>query len=63
MIVFGRASLVEDRERKREKLRLLARKYFPGSVDIEDELNHGWERVDLICISMEHMTGKLVHEK
>jgi len=55
--------LVEDRERKREKLRLLTRKYFPASVDIEDELNHGWERVDLICISMEHMTGKPVHEK
>ena len=55
--------MVEDRERKREKLRLLARKYCPASVDIEDELNPGWERVDLICISMEHMTGKLVHEK
>ena len=63
VIVFGRASLVEDSEKKREKLRLLAQKYFPASVDIEDELNQGWERVDLICIGIEHMTGKLVHEK
>ncbi|MBR6086183.1 MAG: pyridoxamine 5'-phosphate oxidase family protein [Spirochaetales bacterium] len=63
VIVFGRALVVEDPETKREKLRLLGQKYFPASVDIEDELNQGWERVDLIRIGIEHMTGKLVHEK
>ena len=63
VIAFGRASVIEDLVLKRKNLRLLAEKYFPKTVDIEDELNQGWERVHLIRIEIEHMTGKLVHEK
>ena len=63
VIIFGRVSFVEDSVIKREKLRQLGLKYFPDSVDIEDELNQGCDRVDLIRIGIEHMTGKLVNEK
>ena len=63
VIVFGRASLVTDRETKRDKLRRFGLKYFPASVDVDEELDSGMERVNLVRIDIEHMTGKLVHER
>ena len=63
VIAFGRASIVTDREIKRDKLRLFGQKYFPETVDIEEELDSGMDHINLVRIEIEHMTGKLVNER
>ncbi len=63
VIVFGRAKLIEDRKMTEDKVRKLALKYYPTEEEVEEELEHGIDRVQLFAIDIEHMTGKLVNEK
>ncbi|MCR5704919.1 MAG: pyridoxamine 5'-phosphate oxidase family protein [Eubacterium sp.] len=64
VVVFGRASIVEDEEVKWSRARKFAGKYFPSDKYVEQEMHTGgMERMALIKISIEHMTGKTVHEK
>ncbi len=63
VIVFGRAKLIEDRNLTEDKARKLALKYYPTAEEVEEELAHGIDRVQLFAIDIEHMTGKLVNEK
>lgn len=63
VIVFGRAEIMEESEEKYEKAALFGEKYFPTKEDVELELKHSYARVNMVRIRIEHMTGKLVHEK
>lgn len=63
VIVFGRASIIEDLNLKREKARAFGAKYIPTKEELEDGIDDGLSRIHMIRISIEHMTGKLVHEK
>lgn len=62
-VVFGRAVPVEGRALTEEKLRIFAQKYYPSQEELEDQLQRGIDRVQMIAIDIEHMTGKRVHEK
>ena len=62
VIVFGRARIVEDAAVKRKKARQFGAKYIPTEEELERELL-SIDRMALVEISVEHMTGKLVHEK
>lgn len=62
VIVFGRARLVEDASVKLEKARQFGAKYIPTREELERELL-GIDRMALVEISIEHMSGKRVHEK
>lgn len=64
VVVFGRAMPVEDKATVNDRLRKLALKYYPGTVEVEEEMNSSAaSRVQLYAIEIEHMTGKLVNEK
>ena len=63
VIVFGRASVIEDDDLKREKARAFGAKYIPTKEELSKELESGLGRMHMIRISIEHMTGKFVHEK
>ncbi|KAB1437517.1 pyridoxamine 5'-phosphate oxidase family protein [Candidatus Galacturonibacter soehngenii] len=63
VIVFGRASLIEDRKITEDKSRKLALKYYPTKEEVEKEIALAIDRVQLFAIDIEHMTGKLVNEK
>lgn len=63
VICFGRAHVVEDEERKVELLWKLGKKYFPPTEDIPDEIRRGKDRVHMIELVVDHMTGKRVQEK
>jgi len=63
VVVFGRAKIIEDREKIEEKARKLAIKYFPTMEEVEKELADSLDRVQIFAIDIEHMTGKLVKEK
>ncbi len=63
VIVFGRIRMLEDREEVLKKARFLAEKYFPTEEEIEDVLSRQGHRVQCLELTIEHMTGKRVHEK
>ncbi len=63
VIVFGRAKVMTDEALMREKIRLFGMKYYPTAEEVDEEIRKDFTRVNFIEISIEHMTGKLVHEK
>lgn len=62
VITFGHAILVDDREKVREKLDCIGRKYYPEGKGYEHELDTNGLDAWLIAITVEHMTGKVVNE-
>ena len=63
VVVFGKAELVTDTERAMDAVRKLGLKYYPEANEVEEEIKHAFSRVQMIALNIEHMTGKLVHEK
>lgn len=62
-VVYGRAILIEDRKITEEKVRTLALKYYPNIIEAEQEIQKSIDRVQLVAIDIEHISGKKVHEK
>ncbi|MCD8150885.1 MAG: pyridoxamine 5'-phosphate oxidase family protein [Clostridiales bacterium] len=63
VIVMGIAELVDDYDVVYEKAHKLADKYYPSKEEIETEWNRDGKNVQLIAVRIQHMAGKLVHEK
>ena len=62
VIAFGRAKLLEDRERVFEVCGMLTRKFTDDPEYLEKEFRINGNRVQVVEITVEHMTGKLVNE-
>lgn len=63
VVVFGRAHIVEEDETRRQVLKALGAKYAPGLVEEgEQEIAGAWNRVCIVCIDVEHMTGKQAND-
>lgn len=62
VIVFGRVSIVEDHEKAIDISRKLSYKYTSDSALIEEEIRRSGANVLCFALTIEHMTGKLVHE-
>lgn len=63
VIAMGRAELISDSDVIDDKLRKLALKYFPTAEEIEKVMASSASKVQMIVLNIEHLTGKLVHEK
>jgi nitroimidazol reductase NimA-like FMN-containing flavoprotein (pyridoxamine 5'-phosphate oxidase superfamily) len=63
VIVFGRVKPVGDADVKYEKAKAFGMKYYPDEEELDRELERDFERVRIMEIKIEHMSGKLVHEK
>ena len=64
VVVFGRASFVEDKDVLVDRATKFARKYFPTEDDVKKEMNpDSMSRMAFIKIDIEYMSGKSVHEK
>ncbi|MCR5006203.1 MAG: pyridoxamine 5'-phosphate oxidase family protein [Clostridiales bacterium] len=63
VIIFGRMSEITDPAEKVAKLRLLGNKYFPTAVMTEEEIAKNGARVGMLKLTIEHITGKHVHER
>jgi nitroimidazol reductase NimA-like FMN-containing flavoprotein (pyridoxamine 5'-phosphate oxidase superfamily) len=62
-IVFGRARFVMDDSEKRHALECLVEKYSPAYPDVgQREIASSWDRVCILEILIEHMTGKAAIE-
>ena len=63
VVVFGTATLVETDDRISEKLREIGLKYYPTAEEVDAVLQRSAKNVQMISVHIDHMTGKLVHEK
>ena len=62
VIAFGRAELASGAAAM-DKLRSLALKYYPTAEDVDAEMAKDADRVQMIALNIESLTGKLVNEK
>ena len=63
VIVFGRIRpMAYDEPGIEELLRALGNKYNPDPADVEKEIRGHIHRVQMLELTIEHMTGKLVNE-
>ncbi len=62
VIIFGRIRFVEDREETIDRVRKLALKYYPTPEAAEEEVKKAGDRVQILELTIDHMTGKLVNE-
>ena len=63
VVCLGRVEEVNDKEKIYNQLRRLAEGFYPSPESIEKEIESACSRVKMYVISIDHMTGKLVHEK
>ncbi len=63
VVVFGKARLVTDDSVILEKAKALGMKYYPSAEEVDAEIKKDIGRVQLVEIGIDHMSGKLVHEK
>ena len=63
VIVFGRITVVDDEAKKLDRLRKLGLKYFPTAVEVDEDIRKNASRCHILCLKIEHMTGKRVHER
>ena len=63
VVVFGRVRILPwDEPGIEELLRALGNKYNPDPADVEKEIRGHIHRVQMLELTIEHMTGKLVNE-
>ena len=63
VILFGRIVIVEDEKEKLAALRKLGLKYFPTAGEVEADIKKNADRCHVLRLTVEHMTGKHVHER
>lgn len=62
VIVFGRISVVEDKEFGLHAVRQLSYKFTDDEEYIDDDIRRNGKAVVMLSLTPEHMTGKLVNE-
>lgn len=63
VIVFGRIRIVDDAEEKLNRLKQLGLKYYPTVGEVNEEIRKDADRCHILALTIEHMTGKRVHER
>lgn len=62
VIIFGKIKIVENTDEIVQIARNLGLKYYPTAQSVEEELKKAADRVRILELSVDHMTGKLVNE-
>ncbi len=60
--VFGRISLIEDRDRMLDAVRRIGEKYMGKGPEVDADMARNANRVACLELKIEHMSGKRVHE-
>ncbi|MCR5705407.1 MAG: pyridoxamine 5'-phosphate oxidase family protein [Acholeplasmatales bacterium] len=63
VIVFGRIRLMEDSELAYDMCKNIGLKYNPSKEDIEQEMIHSYPHVQMLELSIEHISGKHIKEE
>jgi len=62
VVVFGHIAPLDDHDRTLEVCRQLCFKFTDDEAYIQQELRRSGPRVQVLCLTIEHITGKLVNE-
>lgn len=62
VIIFGHIDELTDPKAKEEHCRSLGQKYYPTKEGVEIEIQQAIDRVHVLVLTIDHMTGKLVNE-
>ena len=62
VVVFGRIKLMTDKAEMEDKLRKLGNKYDPSPENVEREIEKYINKVCMLELTIDHITGKLVKE-
>ncbi len=62
VIVFGKVSKVESPDKTEEIITKLAMKYYPSEEEAINAVKKAIARVQILEMTVDHMTGKLVNE-
>ena len=62
-VVFGKAAPVANPEEKRAILKTFAMKYYPTEAMADEEIEEDFAAVQMIEITIDHITGKEIQEK
>lgn len=62
VVCLGRLEVLTDNDKVLEQCRMLARKFYPTYESIEDEIKKAGNRVNVLGMKIDCMTGKLVNE-
>ena len=62
--VFGKINILDNNEEKMEAITKLAAKYSPleSIASRQAEVEHGWKNFCILCLSIEHISGKKAKE-
>ena len=63
VVVFGKAQPIAEVEEKRKVLKTFAMKYYPSEAEADEEIAVDFNAMQMIEITIEHMTGKEIQEK
>jgi len=58
VIVFGKASIIENEDEKRRALETIGKKYSGDLQKIQNEISSSLDRVNIIKITIENISGK-----
>ena len=61
--VFGRLTEITDKAEKEEKLTALGQKFFPTEAMVSSDIAKNGDRCTVIRLTVEHFSGKHVHER
>jgi len=62
-VVYGKCKLIADPEITKQHLKELGMKYYPSEQEVDEEIARDIKSVQLFEISIEHISGKKIHEK
>ena len=62
IVIFGRVKRIDNTDEILKVVRQLGLKYYPTSESVEEEIHKAIARVQILELSIDHMTGKLVNE-
>ncbi len=63
VIAFGRVHVIDDEQRKLARLTEIGYKYFPSKEEAEGSAARSLNRVEMLELTIEHLSGKVVKEK
>ena len=62
VVIFGRVKRIDDADETLKIARQLGLKYYPTAESVDEEIRKAIARVQILELSIDHMTGKLVNE-
>ncbi len=63
VIIFGRIRIIDDPDETLVTVRKFGEKFFPTQKELDDEILRSLSRVQMLELTPDHMTGKIVNEK